>query len=684
MSLYRQLFLGLSLLFLLLLAGIAFSQFTTTHSYLVEQQTIEIGNAIQAVGLAITPYVEQDDTIAIESVINAMFDGSLYQKVSLQLLEDNTLIERVYPAQPSDVPHWFQQWVNISPVTRQNTLTSGWIQYGKITVTSSPTLAYSKLWQSSWQLLTTFIIGFVVAVLALKLLLDHFVKKPLRQFQQKAHAIADKHFGQPLPMPSTKEFVPLTHAFNQMSAKIEQHFNQQAQEADLLRKRAYQDPESGLNNRRRLLLHMEDWLEQDATGAIVIVKLEAISRLRGQKEYQRAAQLAEKVGQHLKSTNSTSEKLGRLSHSEFVIIRPEHANPLDQEQSNSAILNLLDQLSHIQASCAPDSLQPVYGGVIIKHVQSSLSVSALLAQCDNVLSKAQHNPHRFTVVHHQNGQLRKGGSQLDGKTPGFSQDMQQQKLHQRQMHQPEHLLWGKQQWLDLCLSAIKNDNITLSFQMVRDNQQHPVHQEVFAVLKHHEHSYSAHLFIPALNALKQTVELDRHIIQKAVHYLSLHQTFLAINIAPTSIADTEFIQWLDSFLAEHPVISQQLIFELPEVAFLEDSAQTRLLCMVLDKHYFTYGIDHFGHHFDSVGYLRQFQPQYVKIDTDFTRQPTDDIQQDALRALIQTAHHRSIKTIATRVEHQPQYQALKTLGIMGFQGHYITNQKEANHGRSSS
>ncbi|PSW09871.1 hypothetical protein C9J01_20215 [Photobacterium rosenbergii] len=663
MSLYRQLFLGLSLLFLMLLAGIAFSQFTTTRSYLVEQQTIEINNAIHAVGLAITPYLEENDTVAIESVINAMFDGSLYQKVTLKLLEDNSAIERAYPSQASDVPHWFQQWVSIPAITRQNTLTSGWLQYGTITVTSYPTLAYSKLWLSSWQLLTTFILGFVIGVFALKLLLDHFVKKPLRQFQQKAHAIADKHFGHPLPTPPTKEFIPLADAFNQMSAKIEQYFNQQAQEADLLRKRAYQDPESGLNNRRRLLLHMEDWLEQDAAGTLVIIKLEAISRLRNQKHFKQAAKLAEKIGHHLRASILQQHKLGRLSHSEFVILRPEHDAPNDQEQERNVVLNLLDQLSHIQASCSPEILQPIVGGIITKHTQSSLTVSELLAQCDNVLSKALHSPQRLAVVHHQNGTQ-------------FSPS--------QEMHQPEHLLWGKQQWFELCKSAIDNDNITLSFQTARDSEHHPLHQEVFAVLKHHEHCYCAHLFIPALTALTQTAILDRYIIRKAAHYLSLHQTFLAINIAPTSITDTGFIQWLDIFLAEHPVISQQLIFELPEIAFLEDSAQTRLLCLVLDKHRFTYGIDHFGHHFDSVGYLRQFNPQYVKIDTDFTRQPDDEVQQDALRALIQTAHHRNIKTIATRVEHQPQYLVLKNLGIMGFQGHYITDPKEANHGRSTS
>ena len=667
MSLYRRLFWGLSLLFLLMLAGIAFSQLTTTRSYLVEQQTREIDNAIHAVELAVFPYLKQNDPIAIESLINTMFGGNLYQKVTLQLLEGNSIIERSYPIQPSDAPNWFRQWINIPRVTQQNTLSNKGFQYGKITVISYPTLAYNKLWLSSWQLLTTFIIGFVLGVVMLKLLLDQLVKLPLRRFQQQANAIAEKNFGHPLPVPSIKEFIPLTQAFNQMSTQIEQCFNQQAQEADLLRKQAYQDPESGLHNRKRLLLYMTDWLEQDAPGALVIIKLEAISRLRGQKHFKKAALLAEKIGHHLSSTAAAQQKLGRLSHSEFVIIQPEHGSVSNPEQDRCTILNLMDQLSHIQASNSPESLQPILAGMITKHARSSLNLSELLAQCDNVTMKAQHNPQRIAVLNHQNSQRNRSA----------------QPYNQLEMYQPEHLLWGKQKWLELCQSAIDSDNITLSFQTVRDCQHHLLHQEVFAVLQHHEHSYSAYLFIPALIALKQTVALDRHVIQKAIHYLSLHQTFLAINLAPTSITNSGFVQWLDNFLAEHPTVSQQLIFELPETAFLEDCAQTRLLCLVLDKHRFTYGIDHFGHHFDSVSYLRQFNPLYVKIDTDFTRHPTDDTQQDALRAIIQTAHHRNIKTIATQVEHQPQYQVLKELGIVGFQGQYITDHKEVSHGRTT-
>ena len=664
MSLYRRFFLGVSLLFLLMLAGIAFSQLTTIRSYLVEQQTRELDNTIHAVELAIFPYLKQNDPIAIESLINAMFGGNLYQKVTLQLLEGNNIIERSYPVHPSDVPNWFRQWVNIPRITQQKTLSNRGFQFGKITIISYPTLAYAKLWQSSWQLLTTFIIGFILGVVILKMMIDQLIKAPLRRFQQQANAIAEKNFGHPLPAPSIKEFIPFTQAFNQMSTQIEQCFNQQVQEADLLRKQAYQDPESGLNNRKRLLLYMTDWLEQDASGVLVIVKLEAISRLRGKKHFKKAALLAEKIGHHLSSTATTQQKIGRLSHSEFVIIQPEHGSVNDPEQYRSTILNLMEQLSHIQASNSPESLQPILAGIITKHARSSLKLSELLAQCDNVTIKAQHNPQRIAVLNHQNSQ----------------RNIATRPYNQLEMYQPEHLLWGKQKWLELCQSAIDNDNITLSFQTTRDCQHHLLHQEVFAVLQHHENSYSANLFIPALIALKQTMELDRHVIQKAIHYLSLHQTFLAINLASTSIANSGFVQWLDNFLAEHPTVSQQLIFELPETAFLEDSAQTRLLCLVLDKHSFTYGIDHFGHHFDSVGYLRQFNPLYVKIDNDFTRHPTDDIQQDALRAIIQAAHHRNIKTIATQVEHQPQYQALKQLGIVGFQGHYITDHKEISHG----
>ncbi|KLV05530.1 hypothetical protein ABT56_11215 [Photobacterium aquae] len=675
MPLYYRLFIWMLLLFLLLLAGIFYSQLTTTRSFLITQQTAEIDNAIHAVGLAVTPYLADNDRVGTESVINAIFDGSLYQKVSLEIFSDQQQITREYPIAPSNVPRWFQQAVPIPTTTRQNTLTSGWLQLGKITVTSHPTLAYSKLWQSSLELLTTFGICFVIGVMLLKLMLDRLVKRPLAILQQKTRAIADNHFGSPLPAPATSEFKALTDAFNQMSTKLQRQFHQQSQEADLLRKRAYQDPDSGLGNRRRLLLELAEWLDSETPGHILIFRVEAIRLLRHQHKYPTAQTLVKTIGDHLRASTSelfphSEYHLGRLSHTEFMLINTggTAAPPISQA------IRCAQQISHAQQVCCPDSPDPIFTGVITKQASAppiATSVPELLALCDNALSQAQQNSNFVAVISDTQGLVESGGI---SQNPDISN---QDRLSPQQASELGYG-WGKQKWLEICQMAIANDQFRFTYQNVDDQHGHNLHRELFANLTHHNHNYPARLFMPALAALERTSELDCYLLQKASRYLALpheESRFVAVNLALPTITDTGFIQWLDNFLDNNPIFSQQLIIELPEQAFILETAQTKLLCDVLNKHHFTYGIDNYGRHFDSIGYLRHFQPRYVKIDFIYTRQLEDDIQQDALRALIQTAHHLDITTIATRVETKQQASTLAALGVSGFQGFAIHQQE---------
>lgn len=79
-------------------------EFNTTRNSLEQQQRSEVNNTINTVGLALAPYLEKKDTIAVESVINALFDGSSYSIVRLIFLDDGTEILRSYPIQPNNVP----------------------------------------------------------------------------------------------------------------------------------------------------------------------------------------------------------------------------------------------------------------------------------------------------------------------------------------------------------------------------------------------------------------------------------------------------------------------------------------------------------------------------------------------------------------------------------------------------
>ncbi|QTG90203.1 hypothetical protein JTI73_14735, partial [Vibrio furnissii] len=55
--------------------------------------------------------------------------------------------------------------------------------------------------------------------------------------------------GEPLPLPDTRDLTAVVEGINSMSAQVEKYFKAQAQEAQMLRERAYIDPVSQLGNR---------------------------------------------------------------------------------------------------------------------------------------------------------------------------------------------------------------------------------------------------------------------------------------------------------------------------------------------------------------------------------------------------------------------------------------------------
>ena len=84
---------------------------------------------------------------------------------------------------------------------------------------------------------------------------------------------------------------------------------------------------------------------------------------------------------------------------------------------------------------------------------------------------------------------------------------------------------------------------------------------------------------------------------------------------------------------------------------------------------FAFGIDQYGRHFQSLNYLKQLLPAYVKVDHSYTNQ-VDEITGDSefLAAVCQAATKLAITTVATRVESQSILDLLAGLHIDAYQG----------------
>ena len=144
MTLFRQLFTWMLGIFFLLLIAVMGVELNTTRNFLLSQQTAEMNNTVNSMGLALAPYLEANDKVAAESVVNALFDGGFYQEVRLKMLNDGTEILRKYPISIEGVPDWYISLDLFPVITEERTFTSGWLQLADVKVLSHPGFATVK------------------------------------------------------------------------------------------------------------------------------------------------------------------------------------------------------------------------------------------------------------------------------------------------------------------------------------------------------------------------------------------------------------------------------------------------------------------------------------------------------------------------------------------------------------
>ncbi|MCM0148663.1 EAL domain-containing protein [Photobacterium galatheae] len=636
MTLYRQIILWLLLVFLLLLVSVFYTQIHNTRTYLISQQSIDVDNAINAAGLALTPYLEDSDMIGAESVINAMFDGSFYQKVTLNIRTPATHIIREYPHDVSGVPEFFRRWLPINPISRTVTLTRGWIQTAELNITSSSAAAYQQLWRTANQLLLTLTTILGLGAGALLFGLNRIIRQPLNRLHTKALAISQNDFGAPLPLPATRELRDVVQAFNQMNTQLQQHFRQQAEETDRLRVQAYQDPVSGLANRRFLKSTLAALINSTHPGGLILLRSNSIEAAFQEQDFRTGDHLVVALAHQLQTLVAPKSTIGRLSQSEFLYIGPAHARQELIEIAN----RMLSMAQNLQNRPGNLSKPASVAAIVMKG--DFPSVSDLLSMADNALNQADSQPEQpIAIIGHEDN------------LPAY----------------------GRQQWLSMVKKGIESGQFTFSYQTAMTHQHHPLFREVFASLSYQDQTFKAKQFLPALDNLGEGPLLDRYVLSQMVDALSADPTHdsvpLAVNLSLSSVTNAGFVRWLSELMASHHSLASHILFEIPEVAFVQYFEHTSLLCDIIRRHTFRFGIDHYGHHFSTLGHLQRFHPYYVKLDQAYTHQLDQGIKADVLRAITMTAENQHILTIATHVETKARLEALAALSVKGFQGYVV-------------
>ncbi|NLJ93253.1 MAG: hypothetical protein GX324_09395 [Aeromonadales bacterium] len=183
MSLYRQLLVTALSLFLLLFTVMYSLHIHLLCNQLAEQQAASIHHHASAAGLALTPYLETDNSSALERVVHTLFEKGGYHSIALQVFANESHIRQELPMQPSKAPRWLVQLGWFENTSYRHTITSGWLQLAELTLVADAESLYQQLWYQMRYLAGVGIIGLLLLWgllgIGLRLLLLPYLNRPL-------------------------------------------------------------------------------------------------------------------------------------------------------------------------------------------------------------------------------------------------------------------------------------------------------------------------------------------------------------------------------------------------------------------------------------------------------------------------------------------------------------------------
>lgn len=566
-------------------------------------------------------------------ILNYLFPAQHYNHSALLFADSTPLIRIDNQRSITNVPQWFQSLITIPEHIEKRMVNNNNYDVGIIEVSASPRWAYTKY----WQLFSNTLISHLFLMLAGGCLIYIISKKNFASLQRlttRAQNI-DNLNQAPMPLPEESDIKTIVRAFNKLTYQLDVNFKNQANEAVKLREQAYLDPISGLGNRSFFIHQISSWLDESHKGGLALIQTTLISDYYEHKGYQSGDKLIKQIAARLNEVIIYNDAtISRLSRDEFAVLIPN----LSSEKLTLLGKMILKIFTDIERNSDIDSAITTDIGLVYN--EARLTPSQLLTQLDNALTQAKLTPHESIALI---------------KDP------------------TSHDTLGKQQWKQLLEQAINEDLFQYKFQPATLENRSIYHYEVFTGIQKNKDFYSAGQFLGAIEDLKIGSWFDRHVIVTIINRLNADRTIgpFAINVTNSSIADPSFIRWLDKLLANNTQVASRLFFELQEISCIRNTDATSILCSTIKRHRFGVGIDNYGRHFQSLTYLKEINPDYVKIDYAYTYQLNDQTKSAVLSSICRTAHSLDIKAIATRVETETQLERLSDLFVSGYQG-FIT------------
>jgi EAL domain-containing protein (putative c-di-GMP-specific phosphodiesterase class I)/GGDEF domain-containing protein len=632
MSLLKKLWIAIAVLLMLVFSGSFLVSTLSAKSYL--EQQISMKNADNAAALALSLTQQGADDVLLELTLSAQFDTGFYEMIELRDPEGKLKILRQDEQPIEEAPAWFVSLFKINVEEGVAAVQSGWQQVGVLSLRSHSKFAYERLWQSSQILALIFLIALIASGLLGGQVLKRILK-PLDDVVDQAQAIGERRFIT-IPEPSTLEFKQVVSAMNDLSARIKQVLSAEAKRLQKWQQDAHVDKVTGLNNREPFMKALDAALESDdvnATGSLSLVRISGLAQMNQLFGRSNMDAVLKQIGNELNRIVMQHSRwaASRLNGSDFAILAPRAVDAQEAaQQMQDAIRETLEAHSMDKGITLPSATTIYTHGDTIGKIMTRLD-GALLAN------------------------EKEGAS---GISVAFEGDIQMQPVRQQM-----------DEWRSILEQSFSEHNFVLDYYPVVGLEKELIHYEAPARLNWQGEKLSAGTFLPWVNRLQMSLELDKAVTDLALRSIETTGYPTAINLSVASVVEPSFLSWIGERLTMKRDAANNLWLEVPEAMAFRHIKNFKLLCTRVKSSGCKIGIEHVGHQLSELGNLSDVGIDYLKIDASFVRDINDNVaNQTLLRTLCTVGHSIGVKVYAEGVRTEEEWATMQELGADGATG----------------
>jgi diguanylate cyclase (GGDEF)-like protein len=475
--------------------------------------------------------------------------------------------------------------------------------------------------------------GLVFSVYCLRLIQVRLAR-PIVQVARQLHDLSQHAYEQELQITGSAEIMRLARACED----LRQHLR--TEEAKNL-KLAFEDSMTGLNNRTYFVRQLDDTLNRELSGVIVVVwSIDRFKSLNNILGFAAGDFLLKALGLRFRQQLGDCLLLARLANNTFAAAF--HArDDLSLEDCATRILATLDepvrvygQPIELSASCGI-ACSPKDG-----HAASELVRRAEIAQSIATQS-------RMNWISFQN--------HFEVQSTARLNMLSELRAALRSRGQLQLFLQPK---LDMCSGRIKEAEALVRW-------QHPQRGWVYP-----------NEFIPFAEQTGRIQDITRWAIAEALDLLQSmpeHPDLrISVNVSALDLIEQRFADQVGDLLRAADILPSRLCLEITESHAMEDPNRVLQTLRQLCDHGIRLAIDDFGSGYSSLAYMKRFPVHELKIDRALVAgvKPSSD-SETILRCTIELGHHMGLEVTAEGVETLEEFAVLRSLQVDSMQGYLI-------------